>query len=693
MKSNDIAFSISKNFWPELEDMTSVARVNGVINVITFLYSAPIALIGLIWLIFRTNINLIYSNFGLLLFFAGLMYLADRLSFFLIVDTGNGRYANSEGALDTLVLMTATLIFGPTAIWLAVLWSFFTYVTNRRQSTSKSDNWGNARTLSMSLATNTTGILISFWAYTQLGGQFPIRGLDSGVLLPAMTAMIIYFLLSLLIWLGFIGYVLLHREEFVQSGSAEPFLRLIILGIGFPNLTNPFAILGAGIYVEHGLLFLLFYMIGILSVALLTRQLSTIAESNRQRSRQLERLEALGLAIINSPPDASNLPQILEENIPPMFAGRVAIWVLDDQLLLKYPNEWSFDPAPVWGWLQSQVGIQTIEDKSPLPWDPAKFSGRSMVIAPIYDVEHEENIGGIYIELRSWIQTWNRKSMENLFPAVQALTTQIASALHQAEAYAQTLEYQKVTQELVLAGRIQASFLPNRMPDLPGWQLAVTLLPARATSGDFFDFIPLSDGALGILIADVADKGIGPALYMALSRTLIRTYAREYQQDPAAVIRATNLRILDDARASLFVTVFYGVLNPHTGKLVYVNAGHNPPYLFSSRESVFVDSLSKTGIPIGIYEDASWELQSVDIKPGDVLVLYTDGVTEAQNGNGDFFNEDLLIEAAEGHLGQPAHEVQIAILEAVQNFVGDSPQTDDITLMILGRDSNHIESG
>ncbi|MBE0409599.1 MAG: PP2C family protein-serine/threonine phosphatase [Anaerolineales bacterium] len=321
-----------------------------------------------------------------------------------------------------------------------------------------------------------------------------------------------------------------------------------------------------------------------------------------------------------------------------------------------------------------------------MPWKENHENHNPIIVTPILTPDSNRPIGGIYLELRTLSQPWDDRALSNLFPAVQSLADLIASALHRAKIYSQTLAYQEISQELKLAGSIQASFLPNKFPAIPGWQLAVSLLPARETSGDFFDVIELSNGKLGILIADVADKGVGPALYMALSRTLIRTYAEEYEAEPEVVFFAANQRLQKDARAKLFVTVFYGILDPMSGILTYSNAGHNPPFLISSSEVDTIKTLGRTGMPLGVEFDTTWSQASVNINPGDILLLYTDGIPDAQNEQGLFFDEDRLIEMAQENLGLPAHEIQNVILTEVQKFIGKSSQFDDITLMTLVRD-------
>ncbi|MBN1657957.1 MAG: SpoIIE family protein phosphatase [Anaerolineae bacterium] len=239
--------------------------------------------------------------------------------------------------------------------------------------------------------------------------------------------------------------------------------------------------------------------------------------------------------------------------------------------------------------------------------------------------------------------------------------------------------------ELTLAGRVQTSLLPVRPPQVPGWQIAASLRPAREASGDFFDFIPLPGGRLGLVIADVADKGMAAALYMALSRTLIRTYATDYPERPDLTLRAANARILADTQADLFVTVFYGVLSPDTATLTYCNAGHHPPYLLNSRNGDAPQPLPGHGMALGIMHDTHWEHTTVTFPPGAALVLYTDGVLDAQNSTESRFGTQQMLDAALAGL-RAGRNPQTDILNRLQQFVGDAPQFDDITLMTVVRD-------
>lgn len=243
-------------------------------------------------------------------------------------------------------------------------------------------------------------------------------------------------------------------------------------------------------------------------------------------------------------------------------------------------------------------------------------------------------------------------------------------------------EYKSVAQEIALAAEIQSSFLPDEFPIERGWQFVATLEPARETSGDFYDFIRLPNGKLGILIADVTDKGMGAALFMALSRTLLRTYAIEHPDTPEQVMHETNRRILSDTNSGLYVTVFYGVLNLTSGELIYCNAGHHPPFLVRGKE---LDALVRTGPPLGITHEETWERRTVALHPGESLILYTDGVPESKNAEDIFFGEQRLQKALLGLDGESAITIQEQLLAEVHRHRGEEPQFDDITLSVIVR--------
>ena len=184
-------------------------------------------------------------------------------------------------------------------------------------------------------------------------------------------------------------------------------------------------------------------------------------------------------------------------------------------------------------------------------------------------------------------------------------------------------------------------------------------------------------------MADVADKGTAAALFMTTSRSLIRTYATEYEMWPEIVLSETNRRLLEDTRSGLFVTVFYGILDPASGTITYANAGHNPPYLL--RTGSEYQSLSRTGTTLGVFDEASWEQVQIQLLPGDSLVIYTDGVVDAQNDSEGMYGEENLRESILAHAGQEAAELRDGVLGAVNDFVGGAPQYDDITLMVVRR--------
>jgi hypothetical protein len=260
---------------------------------------------------------------------------------------------------------------------------------------------------------------------------------------------------------------------------------------------------------------------------------------------------------------------------------------------------------------------------------------------------------------------------------------QLGGYLHQAARALQAVSRRR--HELALAGRMQANLLPRTPPEVAGWQLAATLMPARETSGDFYDFIPLPGGRLGIVVADVADKGMGAALYMALSRTLIRTYAAEFPDRPDLALHAASQRILADTEADLFVTVFYGILDPASGTLTYCNAGHHPPYLLAERGNGPAQELPGRGMALGVVAETHWGHTAIPFPPGATLLLYTDGIVDARSPAQELFGREQMLATVQQCVDRSALEVQEALLSRLHEFTATEPQFDDITLMVVRR--------
>lgn len=682
----DIFFKIAKWFWPELDSMREQRQLVGVGDVITTLYSAPIVIVGIIWLLTITDLGMMLQSWLLYLLFAVLIFVFNKVNYFFIVEIRTQRYGSADGSLASMIQWTAIFLLGPMSLWLSVIGSVISLLWNLRKVGSTAAIWDQVRGSLMEIADFTTAYLVALTFYQFWGGVYPIPVLSFKIVVIALGALVVHFLMQIVIWSGYTLYAIWIQRTLTQSTNVNPILRFLALALGLPALAQPFAILLAGLYVQNGIFVFAFLIIGLLLVSFLTRQLSWSAETSRQQSRQLEKLEQLGRDIINSPPDASMLPDLLNKHVPSMFpSGRIAIWLSQDLGVLMSQEDWTIEIESVWDLVKSQLECKAYLSKDPLPWDESLKEHRPVVVAPIHETIDGESIGFILIELRSLAQPWDMRALRSLFPAVRTLAALVASALHQAEIYSETLEYRAAIQELEFAGRIQSSFLPRELPSLDGWEIAVTLLPARETSGDFFDIFQLSDGRVGFLIADVTDKGLGAALYMALSRTLLRTYALEYDEQPDIVFFSTNERILQDAQADLFVTVFYGILDQATGQLTYANAGHNPPFLLSKQIGVNIHALGTTGMPIGIDEDAAWSQHTITINPGEVLILYTDGIPDAQNSEGEFFRERRLIEVILNKFEASAQKIQANILDEVQEFVGDASQFDDITLLVIAR--------
>lgn len=267
---------------------------------------------------------------------------------------------------------------------------------------------------------------------------------------------------------------------------------------------------------------------------------------------------------------------------------------------------------------------------------------------------------------------------------LSTLSSQAATALRVAQLVQQerieALERERLAHELRVAGSIQQLLLPQRLPQLDGWETAAHYRPARAVGGDFYDFIEAPDGRLVIVVADVSDKGVPAALVMASTRTIVRSAASSLA-DPAEILARANAELVPEIPASMFVTAFCGILDPHTGRLQYANAGHTLPY---RRTCERVDYLRATGLPLGLFSEASYETFETVIEPGECVLFLSDGMTEAHNPAGAMFGEGPLSDALINHRSGQA--LLDHLLHELAEFVGpDWEQEDDVTLLTLLR--------
>ncbi|MBN2469094.1 MAG: SpoIIE family protein phosphatase [Anaerolineae bacterium] len=288
-------------------------------------------------------------------------------------------------------------------------------------------------------------------------------------------------------------------------------------------------------------------------------------------------------------------------------------------------------------------------------------------------------IGLVYVDnsLRAGVFRQSDLDLLTAFAAMAGIALDNAR-LHRLEVQAARLE-----RELSMAREIQLSMLPRQLPALPGYEIAAHWQSAREVAGDFYDVFDLGHDQLGVVVADVADKGIAAALFMAVARSLIRGNAIATRFPLDTIHQANRLMLMESADSGMFVTVYYTVLE-QDGRATGVNAGHNRP-LFYHAAADRVEWLPRGGWAMGWFDDMPLTPCEIVFQPGDVLVAYTDGLTEAENAAGQCFGQDRLAEAVreQARRGGAAADILQALGRAVNEFIGDVPPFDDMTMVVV----------
>ncbi|MFP4322474.1 MAG: SpoIIE family protein phosphatase [Anaerolineales bacterium] len=266
---------------------------------------------------------------------------------------------------------------------------------------------------------------------------------------------------------------------------------------------------------------------------------------------------------------------------------------------------------------------------------------------------------------------------------LSAMAAQAAISIENARLYEQELAQKLVARELETAHGIQKSFLPEHVPEVLGWEIAAYWEPMSNVAGDFYDFRVLPDGRLVAAIADVSGKGIPAALLMAMCVTLLR-FGLTLGLTPRELIANANHALIEQQRSRMFATLFIAYITPEDGQVAYVSAGHNPPLLYRAQTGA-CDLLSAAGVAVGIFKAAQYEQKSAQMAPGDILVMYTDGITEIINEAEEEFGEERLQTLICDHASASPSEIVARIREAVHGFSGSPARFDDETLVIIKR--------
>lgn len=283
----------------------------------------------------------------------------------------------------------------------------------------------------------------------------------------------------------------------------------------------------------------------------------------------------------------------------------------------------------------------------------------------------------------TFIPYWNLATRATVLLFIVAVVGFLKSALE----HTYQLERQQVQKEYDIAREVQLRLLPLTPPSYPGLDFGCVYKPAQLVGGDYYDFIPLSRERVGIAVADVSGKGLSSALLMASLQGLMHNYPASYKSEISAFVTRLSASLYELTANNRYATLFFMIVDPKSQTVEYVNAGHNPPLLFRNEHppgcGARAESLSQGGPPVGILPRSQYQSDRVVLREGDVLVAYTDGVTDAQNSLREEFGKELLYQAVEDALSLTAVEIGERVSERLRVFVGESPQFDDITLVIM----------
>lgn len=345
------------------------------------------------------------------------------------------------------------------------------------------------------------------------------------------------------------------------------------------------------------------------------------------------------------------------EQVPIKLDNRLKGWMLKNRKVLLSNN------------IQSDERFKHLSKDS--------YSFQSIVCVPLI----------VKGNLIGYLAVFNKKGGEPFSEQDRRLLSIIGSQSAQVIENARLYEEEKalfsLQEEMRMARDIQLSLLPDHEPKVHGFEISATNLPAKLVGGDYYDFLQLSQDKLGFCVGDITGKGMPAAMLMANLQATFRSQAMIFE-DCCKCLKGTNKQLYHSTESSKFATFFYGILNLESGTLDYANGGHDAPLLFRYKNSD-PEFLNSTGLLLGVMEEADYTMNSISFRLNDILLLFTDGITEAMNREQEEFGLDRLIEVMKANRHETADQIKVSILDAIEEHANRTSQSDDITLMVIKR--------
>ncbi len=308
-----------------------------------------------------------------------------------------------------------------------------------------------------------------------------------------------------------------------------------------------------------------------------------------------------------------------------------------------------------------------------IQWDP---SIQSLLVVPLI----------VKSRIRGVLTVYNKKQglkfTDDDLRLLSIIAAQSAQVVENARLHEQEKDFVRMKEELAVAATIQAELLPTTLPTIPGYEVYATTIPAASVGGDYYDVMTSADPLVSFCVGDVSGKGMPAALLMANLQATLRAMLETHGR-PSEVLQQANRLLYKSTSAEKFATVFLARLDPAHHEVHYANAGHDPAVLMSARGEV--RELPATGLPVGLFDGMSYDESTVRMEPSDILVVFSDGITESMNGTQEQFGRSNILEALSKHRGETVAHISSALLNAVNAFSAGTQQSDDQTLLIVKR--------